>query len=315
MSIENRQSLNSVVVTLDGEAKCGKTALANRIFTETTGLDSADQTVIPEFNAADTASDHQTEPQPFNSTSIISAGSMFRAATLYKALLGVGGIEKTEFSEDDTEPLRGLLTLPGIRDVLETDPNIKGQVHHVSKLKGAQSLAQAIFADEVRNSYFYGGGGNLVIIDARDPVGTLFTQQAIGSEADQIDPASIIPIYIDTPTEVAAARLSGDFDDNLAEISSRRYVDATRPELPVTKPSVLEESFPIWLQRVLDLSGSEAPVPALLFDNGELVDMKSVYHFCGQIAAVSQLLGRALQRREDHSKLIAQHEQLKVVSK
>lgn len=303
--------MHSVVVAVDGEAECGKTTTIYGIETEALyqaslipGMLSGDPTIsdVPPdwFPEASTQSLINLQGHlAFNSIAQISAGNMFRAATLYKVLLELQGQPRAQFEPADTDGVRELLLVPGIKDVLQTDPNIKNQVSPTAKLLGVQALCSAIFCDAIVEAYHADGGGNLVIVDARDPIGHLRRNAALGKGGRQIDPTSVMPIYIDTPAEVAASRGSGDYDANLARIRMRRETDTSRTELPVVRPTELLDEYGEWLRRLFtNMKDGEAPVPPFRLDNGESLGLGGIQNFSGHIAVAAQELGHNLFHRD-----------------
>jgi len=236
----------SVMIALDGESKCGKTTIIDYI--------------------ADGA---QTAEPGFNRIIKISAGNIYRAAAMYKMGLESAGIAKDHFEPDDAEPLRAILERPGIYDILQHDKPIGRRVSTVAKMAGIQALCETLFVSTVVSAYHTNGGGNLVVVDGRNPVECLDRHLVIGQEDGQIRRNSIMPVYIDTPADVAAARMEGDFDENVAIIIRRRTDDATRPELPAIRPAVMLDDFDAWARQFSpEAAGREGLAVPYRLDNG-----------------------------------------------
>lgn len=291
------QSVESIVVTYDGESKCGKTTviesvakeaafqqeiipdlLSNPEWTETLGQDTRDTLV----------GWHQK--YSFDNITTLSAGNMFRAASLYVSLLELRGQSKTHFVPDDVDVIRELLALNGIEEVLQNDPNVGNRVSSVGAYAGVQALCGTLFCDYIVEAAKMSAPGrpNLVIVDARDPVGHMRRNNAIGHGERQIKPAAILPFYIDTPAEVAASRMSGDYNENLRMVQSRRLIDATREELPVVRPDHMIHSFSDWMGQFGEhQSSTEVATPYCLVNNAD-VSLDNIQYIAGITAAVAQ---------------------------
>src|SRR5690554_4506983 len=109
------KQIESVVVAIDGESKCGKTTVINAIADE--ALFQA--RLIPNLleNGGewgfvdDTLLELETLQQRwgFDNITKISAGNSYRAAALYMALCEIKGIEKSEFVAEDISAVREIL--------------------------------------------------------------------------------------------------------------------------------------------------------------------------------------------------------------
>jgi len=285
-----------MVVAFDGESKCGKTTIINAVATEAFYQASVIPSLLDGTGGFSTATIDNVrcelsafqEALTFNSISTISAGNMFRAAALYVSEEEKKGAMKESFDSSDLSKLRDLLAVDGIQDVLQEDPTIGRRVSSVAKMPGVQALCSSIFCDNIITSYHADGGGNLVIVDARNPVGAMQRNGIIGNGESQIMPGSILPIYIDTPTEVAAARMGGVLADKIEEVSSRRHMDATREELPVTAPEVVIDDMSIWLKQFDDSEARATVAVPYRLDNGEGVGLNNIQYFAGRIAVSAQ---------------------------
>lgn len=228
------------------------------------------------------------EALTFKSIYTFSAGNAFRAAALLVISEEAEGRKKSEFTASDVDVLRNLLATEGIHDILQSDPAIGRRVNLVAKMAGVQALCSTIFCDSILGAYHADSGANLVIVDARDSVGIMRRNRIVGSSVAKIDPASILSVYVETPVEVAAARMGGNLGHKIDEISSRRHMDATRKELPVTRPSVLIDDFNIWVHQFEEpMPGSEVARPYRL-NNGEGVTLSNVRYFAGCVAVIAQ---------------------------
>lgn len=255
----------SVMIALDGESKCGKTTIIDYI--------------------ADGA---QTAGPGFNGVIKISAGNIYRAAAMYKMGLDSAGIAKDRFEPDDAVPLQAILERPGIYDVLQHDKLIGRRVSTVAKMAGIQALCETLFVSTVVSAHHRNGGGNLVVVDGRNPVECLDRHQVIGRQDGQIRPDSIMPVYIDTPADIAAARMEGDFDENLAIVIKRRTDDATRPELPAIRPAVMLDDLDAWAcQFGPETAGGEGLAVPYRLDNGR-ASLEDLEQF-GLVAAKTAL--------------------------
>lgn len=311
MIVEARPALHSVVVAIDGEAECGKTTTIKGVETEAAfqrsiipGLLTGDPTISnfdPSQFSDETVRqfDELQSHMAFSSITKISAGNMFRAVALYKALLELNDQPKSQFEASDTQEVRDLLALPGIKDTLQSDPNIKNQVSHVAKMLGVQALCGTLFCDAITEAYFANGGGNLVIVDARDPIGHMRRNGILGRATGQIDPVSVLPIYIDTPAEVAAQRGKGEYKANLARIEMRRKLDRERDELPVVPPTELVAGYSKWLKLIFaNISTGETPISPLRLDNGARTSLGNIQNLSGRLALAAQELGHNLYHRD-----------------
>lgn len=285
-----------MVVAFDGESKCGKTTAINAVATEAAYQTSVVPGLPDEPNSLAALCNERGRTRlrdlrhslTFNRITTVSAGNMFRAATFYVLAGEREGRQREAFGPDDVDRLRGLLSSEGIYDVLQKDEAIGKRVSSVAQMAGVQALCGAIFSDAVVHAYHEDAGPNLVIVDARNPVGTLQRNGVIGTGSRQIDPASILPVYIDTPTEVAASRMGGIYEDRLAEVSMRRHLDVTRPELPVRPPEFVIHDYAEWeAQFSTPVSGGDVALP-LHVDNGEAMSLVHLQQLAGHIAVVAQ---------------------------
>ena len=291
------KSIESVVVAFDGESKCGKTTIINSVAKEAEYQAGVIPGLVEQIDRGEWdisgSSDLKSQLEVlqgryFDTITTISAGNAFRAAALYTSLLELDGQKKAEFTASDSEAIRELLAEEGINDVLQTDPNVGKRVSYVGKMMGVQALCGTIFADQVSAAYRQNDGANLVVIDARDPVGHLRRNKKVGLKRAQIHPASIVPIYIDTDDETAARRMGGDYWEKLEEVSGRRHADATRNELPVVKPDNLVYNFEDWLHQFpASVHQTEIAIP-YRWDNGERTSLEHIQYFAGVIAAHAQ---------------------------
>jgi hypothetical protein len=291
--------IKSVLVAVDGESKCGKTTVVERIATEAeyqtlTFNQFSDSEILsdwgfsPDFSsrlASNVA--RLNDLHSFRNIIAISAGNAFRAAALYQALCELDGDTKSEFVPDDADIIRRLLATDGITEVLQNDPNIGRRVSTVAQFAGAQALCGALFADIALEAYQQDGGGNLVIADARDPIGHLLRNNMIGIGGRQIDPTTILPIYIDTPADVAAERMSGDYNDNLAIVLERRLLDASGDELPVVRPDGLVDDFQSWTKSLAAAWSENQLAPTFCLDNGRQIQLDNIQYLGGVVAALA----------------------------
>jgi len=240
-----------VLVAGDGESKCAKTFTAEHLATEAQyqkdRLSRELGRIVGLAPAGSILSGQVLSLGNLMFTNIvtISAGNFFRGAGLYAERLEWSGRPKRAFARADTEPLRELMAEKDILEQLQTD-SVGNKASAASRLPGALALCETAFCETIREEYHRDGGGHLVITDARNPLNIFARRGLVGSEHDQIDPLSVIPYYIDTPAEVAAGWLTGDYDEQLANIRHRRHSDATRPEHPITVPTNLIGDFDAW---------------------------------------------------------------------
>ena len=289
--------IDSVVVSFDGESKCGKTTLINNVANEAifqAGIiprvvNQLDRGQVPESTRESLLKMH--ELYYFDNIVKISAGNVFRAAALHVALLELGGHKKNSFNIEDSDDIRELLAVGGIEDILQDDPNIGRQVSIVGKMAGVQALCATIFCDEVVEAYHRDNRANLVLADARDPIGHLERNGRIGNNEGQVVPASILPFYIETSPEAAASRMKGDYNTNLALVIARRESDANRTDLPVLRPAVLLEDFDEWYSQFMNPDSPLAIAEPYLFHNGEKRQLDNVQNETCIFAAAAQNQG------------------------
>lgn len=265
----SKQERPSVVVAIDGESKCGKTTLVSLVAAETP------------------LSDNKVQPG-FSSVTAISAGNLYRAATLYKMQLTEQGHAKERFGPRDSEPLRELLATPGILDRLQQDPAIGKQVSTVANMLGVQAVCETVLCETITSAYRKGGGNNLVVIDGRNPVGCMQRHGLVGNGEGEIPASTILPAYMDTPADVAAMRMGGDFSDNLAIVTNRRLADATRPELPATKPPVLIDNVKAWARQFDEMGQSTTQIATPLhIYNGQEVSLEDLQRLSSTIVQIA----------------------------
>lgn len=293
--------VHSMVVAFDGESKCGKTT-----FTEMVAEEARFQA---RFYRGDELGDDWdpgvrqsikdgvadwANAINFNNVDTISAGNAFRAAAYYALRQEANGQVVTSFAERDIDSIREILDEDGIIDVLQNDSEIGRRVSSTAKLMGAQALCGAIFCDFISEAYHRDGGSNLVVIDARDPIGHMRRNDMLGTGAGQILPASVLPIYIDTPAEVAASRMAGEMHENVRLIEGRRLDDATRSELPVRRPDDLSEDFSGWFGWHLRQTTTTEVSPHFLATNNEVITLENVQGLASHVAALAHTVGAQL---------------------
>jgi hypothetical protein len=298
MSVEKQVS--SMVVAFDGPSKCGKTTFAEMVAEEARfqksfleGRELDDEWINAEQIRASVAD--WAESVNFRHISTISAGNVFRAAAYYAITEAEKGNTITSFVESDVDRLRELLAQDGIIDTLQNDPEIGKRVSPIAKFSGAQALCGTIFCDSIVEAYERDGGSNLVIVDARDPLGHLERNKILGKGIRRIPPDTVIPLYIDTPIQVAASRMSGELQDNIALIEARRRDDETRAELPVMPPEVLTEDTSGWLLDLLRNTDTYIPTH-LLARNTEEVTLENVQFLASIVASAAHERGLAITR-------------------
>ncbi len=284
----------SMIVAFDGESKCGKTTFADEVAQGAqwqkdlyNGVGLSDELLAEMDKNPAMASLKSTG---FQNITTISAGNVFRAAALYTIIEEERGNNIESFAPSDDSKLRSMLREEGMIDILQNDPSIGARVSHVAKFAGVQALCGSLFCDTIEQAYFADGGHNLVVVDARDPVGHMKRNNLLGTEAGKIVPLSVLSVYIDTPTEVAASRMKGSLEDNVRLVAERRYADANREELPVLPPSV---TVPVqaWADQVPFWDGStieslDEPLPPLHIMNGTESSLEYV-KYIGDILAAS----------------------------
>jgi hypothetical protein len=297
--------VHSMVVAFDGESKCGKTTFTEMVAKEARfqarflrgdelgeDWDAGSRQTIKE-GIADWANSVN-----FRHISTISAGNAFRAAAYHVIRQEEKGKTVTSFTERDADTIREVLAEDGVIDILQNDPEIGKRVSSTAKLIGAQALCGTIFCDFVRDAYTSDGGSNLVIVDARDPIGHMLRNDMLGYESDQIRPASVLPIYIDTPTEIAASRMSGDITDNIRLVQDRRHADATRSELPVIRPGDVTEDLGAWLLTHLRQTSSTEVSPHFLARNNETITLDNVQRLASYVALAAHETGIQLKTQQ-----------------
>jgi hypothetical protein len=295
------KNVDSVVVTLDGPSKVGKSHLMATMKTE------ADFYASSMRKRVDSVKSSGIKPKEiktitkyvddgiFNNVVTISAGNGFRAAALYVMLLELKKVPKTMFTAKDYDPLREMLATEGMLNVLQKDPNIGGRVSAIAQMAGAQTLCGALFCDYVTEAYNRDGGSNLVIADARDPVGHLKRNNRIGSATGLIIPESIMPIYVESPAEVAAMREGGDYQAKLAQINERRLLDSMREELPATKPEEFKEDLHDWLSSQFPKPDTPDGIAIPFFlNNHDGVDLGNIQYVASFTAIGAHDLGMLL---------------------
>jgi len=299
------KSVHSTVVAFDGESKCGKTTIVQAVALEA----EYQARIIPntlhgEFSSTWPLNEDARQSLTalhqhltFNSINTVSAGNMFRAAAYYVVSEERKGNRKTALNDSDVGTLRDLLCTDGIVDILQNDPDIGRRVSPVATMVGARALCETVFCDAVLYAYHAQGGSNLVVVDARDPIGIMQRHDILGSSDNKIDPASILPVYIDTPLEVAAQRRGGNLEEQIADVRSRRMTDATRQEFPITRPTNLIDEFNMWQLQFFDVARESEIATPYCLNNGEHVGLDSIQNFAGHIAVTAQEVGHTLWHR------------------
>jgi hypothetical protein len=285
------KQINSVVTTVDGESKVGKTvfidAIANGATFQTQMYQEA---VSPEgpFGDLELGSTREwIDAVTFNGIYKVTAGNAFRAAALYVRELEAAGQTKTMFDDDDAVKLWELLGKEGAADILQTDPEIEGRVSKVAQMTGVRALCETIFCNEVTKAYNAEGGSNLVIVDARNPIAVFQRNDILGENSQQIRPNSIVPLFIDTPVGVAASRLKGDYQANVARIAQRRQDDRQRPEYPFEDPEKVIRDSRSWLRQFPHPSTMNGIALPLYIQNGPTLSIGGIHAIAERIAATA----------------------------
>lgn len=291
---------SSMVVSFDGPSKCGKTTFAQAVAGEVAYQDAFFE---GEFIPIHLKKDMQPcidrdygRNVAFKSVHTISAGNIFRAAALHVLDEKKKGNTKEAFGQHDATIIQALLAQENTLDRLQTDPTIGASVSTVAQMMGVQAVCSELFVDMIVESYHNEGGPNLVIVDARNPVGHLKMHNKLGSGQNQIAPFTILPLYIDTPANTAAARMSGSYEENLRIVIARRKSDTTRKEMPVVPPEKLVELGGIvdWLYPV---ERTEVRDPLHILNDNEL-DLGNVQYICSVVATAVRECARSIHRNK-----------------
>jgi hypothetical protein len=295
----------SIVVAVDGPSKAGTTLFTGLI----AGEAQMQADLIPNFLSNEEWSQElrdlvrpqlsgNSEAGGFKNITTISAGNMFRAASLYVSLLEVEGQTKESFSPADSDAVYELLALEGIEQVLQHDPNVGSRVSKIAKLPGVYDLCSDIFSGAILADYQADGGGNLVVVDSRDTMRHFQHNNRLGDAADQINPAAILPVYVDNPIQDAAARLPGDTVANLAMICERRFTDATREDFPVHPPADFVTNPKAWAAQFVKDQHPEAVLPLFIW-NDRCFTMDHVRQTADTVAKLAHTVGRQLYRLQN----------------
>ena len=262
--------IDSVIISVDGESKCGKTTMIDTVLREYRTITDSDEQLAAMRADGDPEGTSPYTAQIFADAEVISCGNAFRAAALYKAIaeIELGEVIDEWDPETHTVPVMEILAIDGITGVLQNDEGIADTVSTVGAMPGVQGLAGSIFREDVKRAYRNEGEhGNLVIVDARDPVAWLTREDGlVGTGDEQIDPRAILPLYLDTTAETAASRLEGGVEANLATIERRRGQDRDREEYPVVRPEKLLDREQ-WSRIVDDLTRTDLLHPLEVDNN------------------------------------------------
>ena len=311
LSPEHRTSM---VIAFDGESKCGKTTFTKEVALGAqyqkdlySGLFLSD--VLREGLRTDGALDY-FEQVGFDTISTISAGNIFRAAAHYTKVAEGGGKIIKAFSQTDAPLLRSMLDEEGMIDFLQNDDAVGKHVSEVAQFAGVQALCGVLFCEDIQRSYFENSGHNLVIVDARDPVGHMTRNNLLGTSKGKILPLSVLSVYIETPTHVAASRLKGSLEDNTKVVAERRLADATRAELPVVAPNnttpIREWSSTIPFWDGVSISSLGEPLSTLHITNGEERSLEYIKYVGDVLAEAATMTAYAI---DSHLKIPIPHQQ------
>lgn len=316
--------LHSVVVTVDGPSKAGTTAIIERIgdaagHQETmfsilldqnavvvdAGADGYDEEILSELQSR-----HQMAT--FEGVTVIRGGNFYRAAALYVMLSDLKGEPKTSLDETDADAVREILALDGIQEVLDNDPNLGRGVSDVfARYAGAQALCSTMLTDAVLNAYGEDGMGGLVIVDARDPLGHMERNSILGALPGRIDPNSIVPLYVQTPADIAGSRMPGDLDENIKLVEARRLKDATREENPVHEPTSVVKDLGGWRGELLAASPFDTGEPFLVV-NDRRISLEDLDALGAIVVAAAQKLGEQLYGRKALFGLVSRRPQQRI---
>lgn len=279
----------SIIPAFDGPAKCGKTTIIGQVAKRAYLHDSVIAAAPHEDESLGDTNGAYVPPSSvsFGDIYTVSAGDMFRAATLY-VIAERGRRDISRFGHDEATGIRELLAKHGMHEALQKDPEVESMVSTVAQMEGAHKVCSALFCDQIVEAYYADGGGNLVIVDARNPVEHMQHNGILGNAEGRIRPTSILPIYIDTPVDVAARRMGGDFTAQKAKIAKRRSDDSERREFPVRPPETLMHHFGEWMEQFDDpLSGDQVAVPFRL-DNGRNTTLEHIGDIADVVSAVAR---------------------------
>lgn len=285
---------SSVIVAFDGESKCGKTTYAEAVADGAQyqkdlygGIGLSDE-LLEEMRSHEGL--ESLMDTGFHGITTISAGNLFRAAALYTIIEEKQGRNRSSFSPEDASRLRDMLREDGVIDVLQNDQEVGSRVSQVAQFAGVQALCGTTFCKMIEDAYFEDGGHNIVIVDARDPIGHMKRNNMLGLQPGKVIPLSVIGVYIETPADDAARRMKGQFEDNIQTVKERRHSDATREELPVTPPSFTApinewyHAIPFWDGSTI--SSLEEMPPLLHIDNGSKTTLEHI-RYVGDILSAS----------------------------
>ncbi len=290
--------VSSMVVAFDGPSKCGKTLFTEMVAEEArfqqrfyAGYELSDDFPRVEI-LRETLADWAASVS-FQNISTISAGNVFRAAAYYVMEAEKAGRTVDSFAHADVRKLRNLLATDGVVDFLQEDEQVGRRVSSIAQFTGTQLLCGTIFCDFVVEAYERDGGSNLAIVDARDPIGHFKRNDILGDGPGKILPASVMPLYIDTPVETAASRMKGNLHDNIAIVQARRHADTTRPELPVRPPATLSDDLSSWLRALPRTREGYIPTHFLAKNDAD-VAIDNIQYLASVVAACSNHIGLAL---------------------
>ncbi len=276
-TLENQpvaEHATSIIAGLDGPTKAGKGAYIEFIGEGYERIVSGDVDALDMLEQSGHFEDHLDalhSPAEFRRLQMISCGNYFRALALFRHTARVEYGESIDAFNpaEHTMPVVELLARPGIEETLQKDPDIRRTVSDVGAMPGSQAVAGAIFREHAKASYRI--PGSLTMLDAREPVEWLRREEGlIGLDhPGQIDPRAILPMYLHTDEEVAAMREGGDYQEELALISRRRWQDMNRDEYPVPEQPEVNLTWEEWVHQAHDMTRTEVGHPVWIDNNAD----------------------------------------------
>jgi hypothetical protein len=258
---------SSLVVIIDGEARCGKTSLIEAIKNGASRyFERLGKFAIHLTNRNDRTT--LLNGSMFNKVTTISAGNAYRALALAHAISAYNG-DVLDFEDEETKQgIIKMLEVEGVEEILQTDEGVARSVSNVAAMPGSQDLCRTIFTNMVSKAYNHNNGvGNLVIVDARNPLEQLVEYGVIGEEEEQIHPLRILHLFLDTPLGALEAR-----GVDVTETKKRRYLDRNRKDHPFVMPNETldRKSIPYALQHLSGLHGNCDLLPPFRVDGASM---------------------------------------------
>ncbi len=291
--------ISTVLVTIDGPSKSGKTTLLQCIQDEHDALltPAAVNLVPRECQKRFQEEFDPYRPYMFGSVATVSAGNYFRAATWLR--LQEGADFEGFNAERHSDSVLEFMEDPDNIKYLQNDPEIGREASDTGAIATAQTFCVELFRKHVEHIVTTSERiGKLVVVDARNPIALLQKQPKMigGGKSNAIDARAVLPLLLENSPERAAQNEGGDYPSVLENVKRRRAIDEHRRVNPYHPPDSIDFSdYCSWLTQLTNRDKYGLP-PHLRID-GDQADLDNMQYLGGLISQIASDTGIDLHRK------------------